>query len=77
MQRKIDIPAIHDKDLKSLLSEFNYSSRIEKGVINCQSCDSVITWENLAAMKVMEEKLIFFCNNPDCIECATKLQQNG
>ena len=56
MSEKIQIPAIHDKDLRKILDRFGASEKIDKGEIFCYNCNEMITWENLFALKVIEKK---------------------
>ena len=68
MEKKIQIPAIHDKDLRLILDKFGLSERIDKGNEFCELCNKLITWENLFALKVVENGAIIFCDEPDCID---------
>lgn len=68
MIKNIKIPAIHDKDLKNVLGKFGATEKIDSKEIICSNCNEVITWENLFAFRITSEGLIFFCNEPDCIE---------
>jgi len=69
MNKKIQIPAIHDKDLRLILDKFEVSSKIDESKIVCSNCHKIITWDNLFAFKIInEESLIFFCDEPCCIE---------
>lgn len=72
MSEKIQIPAIHDKDLRKILDRFNVSSRIDDKEIYCINCNELITWESLFAFKIIDDGLIFFCDNPNCIESSSK-----
>ena len=53
MSEKIQIPAIHDKDLRKILDRFNVSSRIDNKEIYCFNCNELITWESLFAFKII------------------------
>lgn len=71
MDKKIDIPAIHDKDLKKVLSDLGILEEFERGEIFCINCSKQITWGNLFALKVVDSKLVLFCDEPDCIDNST------
>jgi len=68
MEIKIDIPAIHDKDLKNILENLGLFEKLEKGELFCDNCNKQISWENLFALKVIDNKIVMFCDEADCIE---------
>jgi hypothetical protein len=68
MKKKIDIPAIHDKDLKEILQSLQLLDKFEQGEILCKNCMKTITCENLFALKVVDENIVAFCDEADCIE---------
>lgn len=68
--KKIQIPAIHDKDLRTILDKYKISEKIDKGEILCNLCHKPITWDNLFAFKIVNGEIIFFCDEPNCIELA-------
>lgn len=72
MSEKIQIPAIHDKDLRKILDRFGASEKIDNGEIYCFNCNDLITWENLFAFKIIGDQLVFFCDHPNCIEKSSK-----
>jgi len=72
MNDKIQIPAIHDKDLRKILDRFAVSEKIDNSEIYCFNCHELITWENLFAFKIFEDQLLFFCDHPNCIEKSSK-----
>ena len=69
--KKVNIPAIHDKDLKNILSAYGlYDDLINKN-LNCFNCNEVIDIENLTGFVVEDDSLNVICNNPDCLAHAT------
>ena len=68
MKIKIDIPAIHDKDLKNILEDLGLYEKFEKGELSCGNCNNNITWENLFALKKINTEIVLFCDEIDCIE---------
>lgn len=68
MQKSIDIPAVHDKDLKRILEILGLYEEFEKGNLACANCGKKIVWDNLFALKVEEQSVLLFCDEPDCIE---------
>lgn len=73
MKEKINISAVLDKDLKKILDKYNLSTKIDEGQIHCESCQEIITWDNISALKVKNGKLILFCDNVECIENIEKI----
>jgi len=71
MSKNIQIPAIHDKDLRKVLDKYQISSKIDNHELLCYNCMNNITWDNLYAMKVKDNNLVFFCDKIDCIENST------
>ncbi len=71
MEKKIQIPAVHDKDLRAILDRFGISELIDKGEVCCYNCKKQITWTNLFAFKIINESAIIFCDEPDCIDKST------
>lgn len=71
MKTRIDIPAIHDKDLKEILEKLGLFEKLEKGELLCINCDKVITMENLSALKVVGNEIVVFCDEIECIEIST------
>lgn len=68
MDKRIDIPAIHDKDLKQVLTDLGILEELQNGKLFCINCSKQITWENLFALRVIENKLVLFCDEPDCVD---------
>ncbi|POY35470.1 hypothetical protein C3K47_15535 [Solitalea longa] len=72
MDKKIDIPAIHEKDLKQVLSDLGILEDLQEGKLFCVNCCKLITWDNLFALKVVENKLVLFCDEADCVDNSTE-----
>lgn len=63
----MDIPAIHDKDLISILEELDLLKKIETKKIKCSNCNQLITVNSLGALKKEKEEILIICDNPECI----------
>jgi len=72
MNKKINIPAVHDDDIRNILNRFDMAEKIDKGEVLCCNCTSKITWDNLSAFKIKDDSLICFCDNLECIESINK-----
>lgn len=71
MKTKIDVPAIHEKDLRNILEELRLFEKLEKEELFCGNCDKVITWNNLFAFKKIDEEIVLICDEIDCVEKIT------
>lgn len=69
--KKIEIPAIHDKDLNAILTDYGLIDSFNNNGLNCFNCDDIINKENLTGMLVENKTLLFVCDNPDCLAHAT------
>lgn len=69
--KKINLPAVHDKDLVKILTEYNLIHQFEKSELNCFNCNQIINSINLSGIIVKYETLAFVCDNPDCLAHAT------
>ncbi len=72
MGKKIEIPAIHDKDLRRILKEFGFENSLDNNLLKCSRCGNVITWEMISALRVVGNTLDIYCNDPECIEFSIK-----
>lgn len=68
MSEQIEIPAIHDDDLKTILEKHKMLTKIEKGEIKCMSCETPITWDNIYGLTFKDNELELVCDSIDCIE---------
>jgi hypothetical protein len=68
MTEKLNIPAIHDDDLKKLLLKFNLLDCFEKGQLTCLFCESIVTYENLYGIQFKDNSLRLICDSTECNE---------
>ena len=71
MKKKMEIPAVHDKDLRSILEKYNLAEKIDKHELRCARCKKEIRWDNISAFRVNGDILNLYCNDPGCIEYAS------
>lgn len=64
----MEIPAVHDKDLRTILEKKGLADKIDNGELRCNKCNELLTWDNIAVMQVVKEQLIIFCDDPTCLE---------
>ena len=76
MREKVELPAVHDRDLRSILERFGLADILDEGMLCCSSCDRQLTWGNIGALLVRNNTLQLYCNLSDCIEDATKQQRS-
>lgn len=67
MKNRIDIPAIHDKDLEEILSELNLLSKIQNENIKCSVCGDLIKMENIGGIIPEMNSVRIICDNSECI----------
>jgi len=73
----VQIPAIHDKDLRTILDRYGISAKIDNGTINCEFCSGKISWSNIGALMVKNNSIVLCCNLVDCINSATSEKPHG
>lgn len=69
----INIQAVHDKNLRSILDEFQLSERIDSGTLLCEFCAQPISWDNIGALLVRGGRIAVCCALVDCIGRAASL----
>lgn len=67
----MEIPAVHDKDLRSILEKYNLAEKIDRHELKCARCKKEIRWDNISAFRVNGHDLNLYCNDPGCIEFAS------
>ena len=67
MKKRINIPAVHDKQLIKILEDFGLHSKILLQEVNCVICGGKISINNISALKVSGENLDIICDDPECI----------
>jgi hypothetical protein len=78
MSKKLEIPAIHDKNLKQILDDFGISKKIDANEAFCINCSDHITWDNIAGLKILNKEPKIICANPECLATMTnETQSNG
>ncbi|TWI96816.1 hypothetical protein JN11_03929 [Mucilaginibacter frigoritolerans] len=72
MAENINIPAIHDDDLKLLLIKHGLYEKILKGKVYCYMSDEVITWDNIYGIFEVNGEIKIVCDSVDCIDKLSK-----
>jgi len=62
------IKAIHDRDVLSLFEAWNLKEALMRGEIKCVICGTSLTHESFGAVLRKGDKLLFSCNNLECID---------
>lgn len=68
MTEKVEILAIHDDDIKKVLSDFDIEKKIDNREASCCVCGTLVTWENLNGVLINEGKIYFVCDTNNCID---------
>jgi hypothetical protein len=76
MYDKINIPAIHDDDLKAVLERYDLLEKVQSGEITCHLCNDTITWENIYGIFLEENTPKLVCSSANCVETINNLN-NG
>ena len=69
---KTELKAVHKTDLKDVLQKFNQYDALIEGNVHCRICNSVLNLKNIGSLKLVDEKLLFTCNEPKCYGSAVK-----
>ena len=75
MSDRIDIPAVSDRDLSSILDRFGLSERMEAGEMECASCGAKLMWDSIGALVTSGKTLIIYCSDSACVEAAIASQR--
>ena len=65
--KKININAVHDKDLENFLSEAGILDKVKNGKFSCISCQTTIIMSNIGGIKIENEQVLFVCENDNCL----------
>ncbi len=67
MEKKKDIiEVLHEKDLPTLLEEYDKLKDFNSQNIKCKFCDRTITLENVYGLYLNKDTLDLFCNKDLC-----------
>ena len=69
-KKKIEVNAILDNQIESLLKETGQFEDFINGNILCESCKTIITVQNIGIIQPIKDgkKVLFYCDSKDCIE---------
>jgi hypothetical protein len=73
----INIRAVHDKDIRSILDKFGLSKKIDDRELLCEFCSKTVTWDEIGALLVKNGKIVVCCKFLNCINAATNLKKDG
>jgi hypothetical protein len=68
MKEKLEIPAIHDKEFITILTDLGLYESIISKKANCINCNELLTIENIGGIKVIENSPKLICDNSECLE---------
>lgn len=66
-QKDYQLDAVLDRNLRKLIAESGLINPLEMGELRCPECNKQITFENIGAIKVLDENLILICDDQNCI----------
>lgn len=67
------LKAVHDDDLKSLLTSLGCFEKVSTQQCKCIFCDTVIDVETIGAIVPKEGQIQFVCNNMECLNKLTDI----
>lgn len=67
------VRAVHDDDLRSLLSSLGYLEKVSNGECKCAFCGKTITEDNLGSIFPHRDEILFSCDDQECITKACRL----
>lgn len=66
-KKHLDIPAVWDKDLRTILSDIGILDQFEAHSLQCKYCDQPLGWHNLGAVAIEDSRLVFICDTAECL----------
>lgn len=74
MIENIEIPVIHDDDLRKVFAKLGIDEKIDNGFLFCPLSGTRITWDNIGAVIIKDGSVSVVCDLPECMEA---LNQNN
>ncbi len=72
MRDKVEVPAVKDNELRTILSRFGLAKDLAAGSLRCGCCGRQLTWENIGALTPENKSIKIFCDSSGCIEFASE-----
>jgi len=69
-RQKVELPAISQGDMRSILNEYGLAEKVDSGVLTCPETGETITWESIGAIKVVGHDLQLYSIHADSIYAA-------
>lgn len=66
MKETIEIPAIHQNDIKPVFKKLGLWKPLKRKELKCEICGEVITFDNFSAMKKVDGKIQLICDKGMC-----------
>ena len=66
-QKDFQLDAVLDRNLRKLIAESGLIDALDRGQLRCPECNKQITFENIGAIKALDESLILICDDQNCI----------
>lgn len=76
MEKKKDIiEVLHEKDLPTLLEEYEKIEDFQNHKIFCKFCDELITLENIYGIYINKDNLEFLCSKDVCYNQSLMIEE--
>ena len=71
----LDVPAVRERELRSILEQRGLADAVDSGEKECAACSTRLTWSNIGALLVKDRQLVLFCDDSDCLSSAAQVNQ--
>lgn len=61
------LQVVHDDNLLKLLENLQLSGKLNRGELKCKFCQTIISFDNLAAVFPESDTIKIVCNSPECV----------
>jgi hypothetical protein len=72
--KRIDLKAVHEKDLPQLLASLGILEQVKQGGVACMVCGTAVNLENIFAIVPAGSEVSVVCTRAACIDSTTHPQ---
>ena len=69
-RNRLKIPAIHDRDIETVLNDLGVLDKIYSGELLCSVCGTPLTLETIECLYMEGTEMKFCCQKVECCEVA-------
>lgn len=67
-RNRLKIPAVHDRDLESVLNDLGVLDKVSSGELLCSVCGAPLTLDTIECLYMQGTELKFCCQKVECCE---------